>query len=68
MTFKVDEAKVFQRAVQALQDELKKEQDLDQAVETMLRDLERQHGGSFQRHKMQGLLKQKLAKERKVIL
>ena len=68
VTFKEDEAKVFQRAVRSLQEELEKESKLDQEVKTMLDDLERTHGGEFQRHKMAQMLKQKLAKEKKVVL
>lgn len=66
--FKADEKKVLARAVKVLQDELQKEADLDAEVQKMLEDLERSHGGSFQKAKMRSMLKQKLAAERKVVL
>jgi hypothetical protein len=66
--FKADEKKVFERAVQALKDDLKKEMDLEREAHSMIDKLEAEHGGSFQRHKMFTMLKQKLAKEKKVIL
>jgi hypothetical protein len=66
--FKADEKAVFARALKALQDDLQREYALDEEVQKMLDDLERSHGGSFQRAKMRGMLKQKLAQERKVIL
>ena len=66
--FKVDEKIVLQRIVEVIQEELNREVQLEKDVKKMLDDLERQHGGSFERHKMYTLLKQKLAKERKLIL
>mgnify|MGYP001793465247 CR=1 FL=1 len=66
--FKEDEKKAFARAVTSLQAEIQKEVDLEREVNNMLEDLERKHGGEFQRHKMFPMLKQKLAKEKKVIL
>ena len=68
VTFKADEAKVNQRALQALQAELQKEIDLEREVDRMLNELEKSHAGEFQRFKMYSMLKQKLAKEKKVIL
>ena len=68
VTFKADEKAVIASAVKALQKDFQKELDLDQEVQKMLNDLERTNPGGFQRHKMQQLLKQKLAKEKKVIL
>lgn len=68
VTFKADEKKVFERALNAVKDEYQKEADLDKEVNKMLDDLERTHGGEFQRFKMYPILKQKLAKERKVVL
>ncbi|HPI39999.1 MAG TPA: DUF507 family protein [Pseudobdellovibrionaceae bacterium] len=66
--FKVDEPKVRQRMIQLVRGEYDKEANLEKEVNKMLDDLERSHGGEFQRHKMYHMLKQKLAKERKVIL
>lgn len=68
VTFKADEKKVFERAMAALKEEYQREADLDREVNKMLDELERTHGGEFQRFKMYPILKQKLAKERKVIL
>ena len=66
--FKAEERQVLDSAVKALMKELQKEADLDKEVQKMLDDLERSNSGQFQRHKMAGLLKQKLAKEKKVVL
>ena len=66
--FKADEKEVLASAVKALQKDYQRELDLDREVQKMLDDLERTNPGGFQRHKMQQLLKQKLAKEKKVIL
>jgi hypothetical protein len=68
VTFKEDEKKVLARAVKALLDECQKEADLDREVNKMLDQLERTNSGEFQRFKMFPMLKQKLAKEKKVIL
>lgn len=68
VTFKADEKKVFERAMAALKEEYQREADLDREVNKMLDELERTHSGEFQRFKMYPILKQKLAKERKVIL
>ena len=68
VTFKEEEKKVFARAVASLQGEIQKEIELEREVNRMLEELERKHGGEFQRHKMFPMLKQKLAKEKKVIL
>ena len=68
VNFKVDEKQVLARAVKALADDYQKELDLDRDVNKMLDQLERSNSGEFQRFKMYPLLKQKLAKEKKVIL
>lgn len=68
VTFKEDEAKAHTRAFEAIEDNFWDELELEDDVNKMLDDLERQHGGEFQRGKMYHLLKQKLAKERKFIL
>ena len=68
VNFKVDEKLVLARAVKALAEDYQKELDLDREVNKMLDDLERSNSGQFQRYKMYPLLKQKLAKEKKVIL
>lgn len=66
--FKVDEKKVHARLLEALRVDYQKEIDLEKEVNKMLDDLERNNSGQFQRYKMYPLLKQKLAKEKKVIL
>lgn len=68
IVFKDDEKKVFARALQALKAEYEKEDDLDREVNRMLDQLEKSNPGEFQRYKMYPILKQKLAKERKVVL
>lgn len=68
ITCKVDEKTVLTTMVNALMSELKKEEQLDADVKALMDQMERQHEGEFQRHKMFPMLKQKLAKERKIIL
>lgn len=65
---KVDESKVLNKIVQIISNEYKKEADLEKEVNAMLEQLERTHSGEFQRYKMYPILKQKLAKEKKVVL
>ena len=68
ITFKVDEKVVLQTIIDAIINELKKEEKLDQDVHALMDQMEREHEGQFQRHRMFPMLKQKLAKERKIIL
>lgn len=68
ITLKVDEKTVLATMVNAMMNELKKEEQIDIDVKALMDQMERQHEGEFQRHKMFPMLKQKLAKERKVIL
>lgn len=68
ITFKANEPEVIARAIKALRDDYQKELDLDKEVHAMLDKLERSNSGEFQRYKMYPLLKQKLAKEKKIIL
>ncbi len=68
ITLKVDEKVVLSTMIGAMNGELLKEQQLEQDVQALMDQMERQHEGEFQRHKMFPMLKQKLAKERKVIL
>jgi len=67
-TFKVDESQVLARAISAIKAEYDKESALEREVHKMLDQLEQSHQGQFERHKMFPLLKQKLAKEKKMIL
>lgn len=66
--FKADEKVVFNKIVDTIKGEIQKEVDLDREVNSMLDQLERSNPGEFQRYKMYPILKQKLAKEKKVIL
>jgi hypothetical protein len=68
LIYKADEKVVFNRAVAAIKAEYDRESDLDREVNKMLDGLEQTNPGEFQRHKMFGVLKQKLAKERKMVL
>ncbi len=68
VTFKVDESVVLNRVLETMKAEIQKEMNLDREVNQMLDQLERTNGGEFQRFKMYPILKQKLAKEKKVIL
>lgn len=66
--FKEDEKKAFARAVEAVKADYQAEADLEGEVNKMLDQLERTNSGEFQRYKMYPILKQKLAKERKIVL
>ncbi len=66
--FKEKEDKVFQRACEIIKNEYHKEAQLDDQVQKMMDDLERQNPGEFQRYKMFPLLKKRLAKEKGIIL
>lgn len=66
--FKVDEKKVYSRLIEVLKMDYQKEVDLEKEVNKMLDDLEKSNSGQFQRFKMYPMLKQKLAKDKKVIL
>ena len=68
ITFKVDEKVVLKTIVEAVTADFQREEQLDRDVNTLMDQMEREHEGQFQRHKMFPMLKQKLAKERKVIL
>ena len=68
ITLKVDEKVVMKTIVDCITAEFKKEENLDREISGMIDELQRQHGSEFQRHKMFPILKQKLAKERKIIL
>lgn len=65
---KADEKAILEKMTSILRAEVQKEADLERDVHAMLDKLESSHGGQFERHKMYPMLKQKMAKERKVIL
>jgi hypothetical protein len=66
--FKKTEKEVFARAIELVTLDLKKEDDLVREVHSMMDDLEKQNPGSFDRRKMFPLLKQKLAKQKGIVL
>lgn len=68
VTFKEKEETVFRRACELITKEYRTESDLDNEVNRMMDDLERQNPGQFQRFKMFPLLKRKLAKEKGIVL
>lgn len=65
---KAKEEAVYHRALELVKTDFKRESDLDEEVQRMMDDLERQNPGSFQRYKMFPLLKKKLAQERGIVL
>lgn len=68
VVFKDDEKNVLARVVEIIKEDYDREAALDRDVNEMLDQLEKSNPGEFQRFKMFPILKQKLAKERKVIL
>ncbi len=68
ITCKVDEKIVLKTIVDCITADIKKEDDLDRDVNALMDNMEKEHEGQFQRHKMFPMLKQKMAKERKIIL
>lgn len=68
IVFKEDEKKVFTRALEVIKADYQREADLDREVNQMIEQLEKTNSGEFQRYKMYPILKQKLAKERKIVL
>jgi len=68
ITFKSKELDVFSRAIEIVNANIREEQLLDDDVNQMMDDLERQHAGEFQRYKMFPMLKKKMAQERGFVL
>ena len=68
ITFKVDEKIVLKTIVDSITGDFQREEQLDRDVNTLMDQMEREHEGQFQRHRMFPMLKQKMAKERKIIL
>jgi hypothetical protein len=66
--FKEKEEKVFEKVIQIIREDFERESRLDQEVNKMMDDLERQNPGGFQRYKMFPMLKKRLAKEKGIIL
>jgi len=67
IVFKSQEPEVLKRMVELIENDLRREDVLNAEVQKMLDDLESQNPG-LDRRKMFSLLKQKLAKERKIVL
>lgn len=65
---KVDEDQLKSVIKAVIQQNMADEAKLDQEVETMMDQLERQNPGSFQRYKMFPLLKKKLAEQKGFVL
>ena len=68
ITFKAKPHEVAARGTQIIKADYQREAGLDQDVQKMMDDLERQNPGSFERYKMFPLLKKRLAKEKGIIL
>jgi hypothetical protein len=68
ITFKDNEEKILQRGIDIIKGDFAREARLDQEVNKMMDDLERQNPGGFERYKMFPLLKKRLAKEKGIIL
>jgi hypothetical protein len=68
LLFKVEPEKIQSLIVNTLKANLAEEAALDEEVHRKLEELERSHGGEFDRHKMFPMLKRKLAEERGFIL
>lgn len=68
VTYKVKPEQVAARAHQLVKQDYEREAQLDQDVQKMMDELERQNPGEFQRYKMFPLLKKRVAKERGIIL
>jgi len=66
--FKSKEDVVQKRALAIVKADFERERELDEEVNSMMDDLERQNPGGFQRYKMFPLLKKRLAKEKGIVL
>lgn len=66
--YKAKQHEVAARAVAIIKADYQREANLDQEVQKMMDDLERQNPNSFERYKMFPLLKKRLAKEKGIIL
>ncbi|MDZ4676140.1 MAG: DUF507 family protein [Oligoflexia bacterium] len=66
--FKKSEKEVIARAIELVNLDFKREDDLVQEVHRMMDELEIQNPGGFDRRKMFPMLKQKLAKQKGIVL
>ena len=68
LTCKVDEKKIISRLNEAIKANYQQESNLEIEVNAMLDQLEKSNPGEFQRSKMFHMLKQKLAKDKRIVL
>lgn len=68
VVFKEKEDAVLERATSIIRMDFQREQELNNEVNRMMDDLERQNPGEFQRYKMFPMLKKRLAKEKGIVL
>lgn len=68
LIYKEKEEVVFNRALALVKADYERERDLEIEVNKMMDELERQNPGGFQRYKMFPMLKQRLAKEKGIVL
>jgi hypothetical protein len=66
--YKEKEDVVLDRATEIVKADFIREMELDQEVNRMMDDLERQNPNGFQRYKMFPMLKKRLAKEKGIVL
>ena len=66
--YKEKEEVVLERATAIIRGDFQREEELNQQVNRMMDDLERQNPGGFERYKMFPLLKRRLAKEKGIVL
>lgn len=67
-SFKVDEKKAFQRAVEVIKAQYELEKKIEVEAKALVDQLERQNKGDFEPHKMYLMIKKKLAKDKGLIL
>ena len=66
--FKSNEEAASKKALEIIKADFQREKELDEEVNKMMDDLERQNPGSFQRYKMFPMLKKKLAQQKGIVL
>ena len=66
--FKTKEDEAYMRAIDIVNQDFERERELDEEVNQMMDDLERQSNADFQRYKMFPLLKKKLAEQKGIVL
>ena len=65
---KASEDEIISYIHQLLSEDLNKVKELEEEVNQMLDELEKTHGGQFERYKMYPLLKRKIAEKKGIIL